>query len=137
MFHNLNIIEKQIGNINKIAIVLKDNAYGHGLIEIAKLANNFGIKIAVVRTIDEAIKIKDLFNKIIVLADKKNKNLPKNISITINNLKDIDYLDKNLINWIRKKNMSIMTFTITKQKQLIKAQLLGVDGVFMDDPHLN
>ncbi len=50
---------------------------------------------------------------------------------------DIDYLDKNLINWIRKKNMSIMTFTITKQKQLIKAQLLGVDGVFMDDPHLN
>ena len=30
-----------------------------------------------------------------------------------------------------------MTFTITKQKQLIKAQLLGVDGVFMDDPHLN
>ena len=50
---------------------------------------------------------------------------------------DIDYLDKNLINWIRKKNMSIMTFTITKQKQLIKAQLLGVDGVFLDDPHLN
>ena len=49
----------------------------------------------------------------------------------------IDNLDKNLINWIRKKNMSIMTFTITKQKQLIKAQLLGVDGVFMDDPHLN
>jgi len=23
------------------------------------------------------------------------------------------------------------------QKQLIKAQLLGVDGVFMDDPYLN
>ena len=50
---------------------------------------------------------------------------------------DIDYLDEQLLNWVRRKNMSVLAFTVMTQKQLIKAQLLGVDGVFMDDPYLN
>ena len=50
---------------------------------------------------------------------------------------DIDYLDEQLINWVRRKNMSVLTFTVMTQKQLIKAQLWGVDGVFMNDPYLN
>ena len=50
---------------------------------------------------------------------------------------DIDYLDEQLINWVSRKNMFVLTFTVMTKKQLIKAQLLGVDGVFMDDPHLN
>ena len=50
---------------------------------------------------------------------------------------DIDYLDEQLINWVNRKNMSVLTFTVMTQKQLIKAQLLGVDGVFIDDPYLN
>ena len=50
---------------------------------------------------------------------------------------DIDYLDNNLINWIRRKKMSIMTFTIVTQTQLNKARLWGVDGIIMDDPYLN
>jgi len=50
---------------------------------------------------------------------------------------DIDYLNEQLINWVTKKNMSILIFTVITQKQLIKAQLWGVDGVFMEDPYLN
>ena len=50
---------------------------------------------------------------------------------------DIDYLDQQLINWVARKNMSVLTFTVMTKKQLIKAQLLGVDGVFVDDPYLN
>jgi len=50
---------------------------------------------------------------------------------------DIDLLDKNLINWIRRKKMTIMTYTVVNQMQLKKAQLWGVDGIFMDDPYLN
>jgi len=50
---------------------------------------------------------------------------------------DIDYLDEQLINWVSRKNMSVLTFTVMTKKQLIKAQLLGVNGVFMDDPYLN
>lgn len=50
---------------------------------------------------------------------------------------DINYLNKQLINWASKNNMFILTFTILTQKQLIKARLLGVNGVFMNDPYLN
>jgi alanine racemase len=55
LFHNLDLISKHAGSKEKVAIVLKDNAYGHGLLEIATLANEFGIRKAVVRTLEEAI----------------------------------------------------------------------------------
>ena len=61
LFHNLNIICNQAGSKEKVAVVLKDNAYGHGLLEIAQLANEFGIKKAVVRTLDEAHKNRRFF----------------------------------------------------------------------------
>jgi alanine racemase len=43
-YHNLNQIALKTGSVDKIAIVLKDNAYGHGLELMAKLASEFGIK---------------------------------------------------------------------------------------------
>ena len=67
LFHNLEIISQQAKGKDKVAIVLKDNAYGHGLLEIAKLANEFGIKKAVVRTLDEALKIEAFFDDILIL----------------------------------------------------------------------
>ena len=50
---------------------------------------------------------------------------------------DIDFLDKNLINWIRRKKMSTLAYTIIDQKQLEKTQRLELDGIIIDDPHLN
>ena len=50
---------------------------------------------------------------------------------------DIDYLDENLMNWIRRKKMSILTFTVKTPSELSKAKHLGVDGIIMDDPFLN
>lgn len=35
LFHNFEVISKQTGSVEKVAVVLKDNAYGHGLLEIA------------------------------------------------------------------------------------------------------
>ncbi|WP_281951424.1 alanine racemase [Nitrosophilus kaiyonis] len=85
--NNLNIIVKKAGGIEKVAIVLKDNAYGHGLLEIAKLANGYGIKRAVVRNIEEAKRVENLFDYILVLAD-----IPKEkdkFHYTINCLEDL------------------------------------------------
>ena len=50
---------------------------------------------------------------------------------------DITFLEEKLMKWIRRKKMSVLTYTIKSQKQLSKAFDLGVDGVFIDDPHLN
>ena len=96
LFYNLETISQKTGSKEKVAVVLKDNAYGHGLVEIAKLANEFGIKRAVVKTLDDALKIEKFFDFILILAEKsfhtyshtfhitfnprKNRSLPKEIS---------------------------------------------------------
>ena len=68
-FHNINQIALKTGSVDKISVVLKDNAYGHGLEIMAKLAQEFGIKHAVVKNLKEAKSIKDLFDNILILND--------------------------------------------------------------------
>ncbi len=94
-FHNLDIICKQTKSKDKIAVVLKDNAYGHGLFEIASLANEYGIKKAVVRNIEEAKVIEKLFDEILILANEKKKTYSHTFHITINKLEDIEETPKN------------------------------------------
>ncbi|MCP4969408.1 MAG: alanine racemase [Arcobacter sp.] len=94
-FHNLKIVSEHAGSKEKIAVVLKDNAYGHGLIEIATLANEFGITKAVVRTVAEAQQIKHLFEKILILSDNNLSTYSHSFHIVINRYEDIAKLPKN------------------------------------------
>jgi len=86
-YHNLNQIALKTGSKDKIAIVLKDNAYGHGLTLIAKLASEFGIKHAVVRKTAEAQQIEAFFETILVLGDSIAKH--DKYHYTINSLSEI------------------------------------------------
>lgn len=88
-FHNLDLICQKTEDINKVAVVLKDNAYGHGLFEIATLANEYGIKKAVVKNLDEALEIEKLFDDILILADTNIHTYSHSFHITINCLEDI------------------------------------------------
>jgi len=96
-YHNLNQIALQIGSqkstaIQKIAIVLKDNAYGHGLEMMAKLASEFGILHAVVRKTSEAKQIESYFKTILILGDSILAH--EKFSYTINTLSDIENAQK-------------------------------------------
>ncbi|MDY0196114.1 MAG: alanine racemase [Sulfurovaceae bacterium] len=83
-YHNLSQIALKTGSLDKIAIVLKDNAYGHGALLMARLASEFGISKAVVRNHIEALEIEQYFDDIIVLGGEIH---PKpNLSFTINSL---------------------------------------------------
>ena len=95
-FNNLGIIAKHTKTKDKIALVLKDNAYGHGLIEIASMAKEYGIKKAVVRIHDEAVKLDEFFEYILVLADIP-KQPDSKIRYTINDIKDIDKFPKSTL----------------------------------------
>ena len=86
-YHNLNQIALKTGSVDKIAIVLKDNAYGHDLKLMAKLASEFGIKHAVVRKTVEAQQIRSLFETLLVLGDTIVKD--EVYSFAINSLDDI------------------------------------------------
>jgi alanine racemase len=94
-FHNLKIISEQAGSKDKIAVVLKDNAYGHGLLEIASMAKAFGIKNAVVRNYEEAKKIETFFEQILILAENNIHNYSHTFHIAINSLEEIERLPQN------------------------------------------
>ncbi len=92
-FHNLDIIAQKTQSKDKIALVLKDNAYGHGLKIMASLAHEYGIKKAVVQNDREARSIASLFEDILVLADIP-KERASNIHYTINSLDQIALFPK-------------------------------------------
>ncbi|MCK9491304.1 MAG: alanine racemase [Sulfurimonas sp.] len=93
-FHNLDIISKRTKSKDKIAIVLKDNAYGHGLLEMAEMSKEYGIKKAVVRSCEDAKRVEDFFEYILVLGEIPN-SASKKVRYTINSLDSIENFPKN------------------------------------------
>ncbi len=92
-FNNLDIIADKTKSKDKIALVLKDNAYGHGLELVAQMAQEYGITKAVVRTTSEAKIIENFFTYILVLADIPQ--MPdENIRYTINDIATIKKFPK-------------------------------------------
>jgi len=86
-YHNLNQIALKTGSVDKIAIVLKDNAYGHGLKIMARLSSEFSIKHAIVKNLKEAEVVREFFETILILSDEIVKD--DLCSFTINALSDI------------------------------------------------
>ncbi|WP_373004029.1 alanine racemase [Sulfurimonas sp.] len=95
-FNNLDKITQKTKTKDKIAIVLKDNAYGHGLREMASLAKEYGVTKAVVRNDDEALTIEEFFKYILVLGDIPEKPSSK-IRYTINDINSIDKFQKDTL----------------------------------------
>jgi alanine racemase len=92
-FNNLDIITKKTKSKDKIALVLKDNAYGHGISEISQMAKEYGITKAIVQNYQEAIIAKEYFNYILVLADfPQEKDI--NIRYSINDINTINRFPK-------------------------------------------
>ncbi|MBU1659319.1 alanine racemase [bacterium] len=87
-FNNLDIIARFTKTKDKIALVLKDNAYGHGLLEMAGMAQEYGVKKAVVQHCEEAKRIERFFDYILVLAEIPHAKSEK-IRYTINDLHSI------------------------------------------------
>jgi alanine racemase len=86
-FHNLQQFSLKCGSKDKIAIVLKDKAYGHGLELMAKLSYQFGLTQAVVRTYSQAKQIKQYFKQILILGDRAI--IDEKCSFALNSLDDI------------------------------------------------
>ena len=90
-FYNLNQIVLKTGSIEKVAVVLKDNAYGHGLEIMAKLSLEFGIRQAVVVTTEEAMRIREYFDHILVLNSTPIED--KKLSFAVTDLKSLEKTD--------------------------------------------
>ena len=95
LFYNLEAISQKATSKEKVAVVLKDNAYGHGIVEIAKLSKEFGIKKAVVKSVEDAQKIKDYFSYILILAPNVFHNYSHTFHIALNTLENIEKIPQN------------------------------------------
>ena len=92
--HNLRLCAKQAHGKSKVAIVLKDNAYGHGLEEVSQIACEFGLTKAVAKTFDDALRIKKYFSYILILKVPQKITYSHNFHIVINSLCEIEQLPK-------------------------------------------
>ncbi|NOZ91260.1 MAG: alanine racemase [Epsilonproteobacteria bacterium] len=131
-FYNLEQFTKKCNSKEKIAIVLKDNAYGHGLGIMARLSSEFGLTQAVVRDYNEAREIRDYFNNILILGDKAV--VDKSCSFVLNSLEDIFLAQKGSTvelkvdtgmhrNGISMDELEYALGLITKQKLKLKGVL--------------
>ena len=66
LYENIKELEKIILK-DKIMAVIKANAYGHGMTEICKVLIKAGIKNFAVATVEEALKIKEINDEVIIL----------------------------------------------------------------------
>jgi len=88
--HNINYLAQKTGSKDKLMVVLKDNAYGHGLKIMAKLSASFGIEKAAVKNIEEAQSINSLFEEILILADHAPKeSVCDNISYAVHSIEGL------------------------------------------------
>lgn len=86
LLNNLSQIEKQTRSIKKIAVVLKDNAYGHGIIQTARMCLEYGIHHAVVRNEREAELLPCGFETVLILSPTFDVPLKLHYHAAINSL---------------------------------------------------
>ncbi len=93
--HNIEYLANKAGGKDRLMVVLKDNAYGHGLEIMAKLACSFGIKKSAVKTLEEAKKINFLFEEVLILADHPPLELQEDsISYAIHSIESLKLFPK-------------------------------------------
>jgi alanine racemase len=132
-FHNLTLLSEKLGGKDKLAIVLKDNAYGHGLMPMAKLSHEFGLETAIVRTYKEAEAIKTFFKKIVILNPRTPHIIEKNYSLVVNSIAQLQTIPDTAkielkIDTGMHRN-GICSREIDKAFVLIKQKNLSLEGV--------
>ena len=91
----------------KIALVMKDNAYGHGLLQIAQLAKENDIDCVFVKNYDEALALQGVFSHITVFYGEVPLDCPSNIYRSITSLESLKKLEKDLQDFPKKKNLPL------------------------------
>ncbi len=133
-FNNLDIIAQKTADKDKIALVLKDNAYGHGLLEVASMAKEYGLSKAVVRSEYEAESIIAFFDYILILSPKFPITNHSNCVYTINTLEDIarfpahTRVELKVDTGMHRNGIALDEFE--KALQLIKGQKLSLEALF-------
>jgi len=132
LYYNLNQLALKTGQKSKIAAVLKDNAYGHGIEIMAQLLSNYGLTQAVVVSLKEAEEIKSYFENILILNDTPINESKFSFAITdLNQLKSVPVdakLELKVDTGMHRNGISLEQ--LDKALEIIKSRNLNLFGVF-------
>lgn len=132
-FNNLDYFSTLVGDKSKLSIALKDNAYGHGIEEIAYLCSQYGIKHVFVKNLYEAnLAKKYKFESIQILYEVSTELVDFNI--TINSLSDLNKVAETSsielkIDTGMHRN-GVLPFELQRALELIEQKDLNLVGVF-------
>lgn len=93
--NNLQLICNRIEK-EKVILVMKDNAYGHGIDEISSMCFEYGIKNVAVRTTNEAKSIKERYDMVLILSETKEFVINDNYHYVVNDIKILERMPKSM-----------------------------------------
>lgn len=131
IYHNVNNIKKLYAKNKDLIAVVKADGYGHGAIQVAKIALEAGATLLAVSTLDEAIELRKggIKAPILVLIGIRIKDLKLarkyNIIITVHNIKWLESANKEYkgrtINVQLKIDTGMYRIGLGNKEELIKA----------------
>lgn len=132
-FHNLDYFS-DICTTDKVAIALKDNAYGHGTLQVAKMCSEYGIKHVFVRNMYEANLIEEFaFESVLVLYDIP-KELDTKVIVSVNSLTHLHQIPKGSKVELKldsgMNRNGLIDFEIEEAINIIKDKELILNGAF-------
>jgi len=107
--HNYKQVRRLVGKNTNIMVVVKANAYGHGIVEVSTVLAKLGVNYLGVATTDEAVRLRDYGIKApilvlgSVLPDEVKVLIEKNITLTLCNEDLLDAIRKETANGLRAK----------------------------------
>ena len=92
---NIEFFRSRIINGAEISVVIKANGYGHGMLETAHIAQECGIEIFCVHSLEEALILRKagFHTRIIILGPVMRETIP---AVVENDLEPVCYLIENL-----------------------------------------
>lgn len=135
-FHNADYFAQLLKSKDKLCIALKDNAYGHGVQQMAQLSHEYGIKHTIVRDIQEANIANDYgFESILVLYEKPHHSeYPSTFTFSINSIEQLETFPKNVTVELKidtgMSRNGIEPNQIPQALQIIEKNNLNLNGVF-------
>jgi alanine racemase len=99
--HNYKQVRRVVGKNTNIMIVVKANAYGHGIVEISTVLERLGVNYLGVATTDEAIRLREHGIKTAILV--LGSVLPDEVRVLVENNITLTLCSEDLLNAIKKE----------------------------------
>jgi len=141
--NNIEQFRSLIGSTKKLLVVVKANAYGHGIIEISRLAENYGVDWLGVNSLEEALIIKE--NKInlpiLILGYVQLSDLSEAVEnsfhLTVYNKETIKKLGEITSKRKKKAYLHIKLETGTHRQGIKKEELISFIKLIKSYPYLS